>query len=799
MAEKSGGYSVGNLEVSLTALGTSAADSLDLVIKRLNTIDNLVKSVGKKINSLSVGKGTLSSFDSLNRKLKSIKELSEKSGKNFTSKFKINKTTLTQLEKINKLQQGITSSKSGKGAGFGGIYAGLRILTTTTKRLFGFTSNLVEKASDYLETLNLWQVAFKNNTDVADKFIQKMNRLYGVSEKNLMNYQAIFKNMFSSLGGLEEATSSKLSEAFTKWALDFSSLFNVSIDSAMSKFQAVLSGQVRPVRSVSGFDITERTLYNIYQGMGGTKTMRQLDILEKRLLSVYAIYQQMEKANALGDLGKTINQFANQSRITKEIIAEIAQWAGTILKLFLDNNDVLIKLNAGLIVARDVMEGIARYMGFSEPDFLKDMLQTTEAENSAVDELQGKLLSFDRFESLNSADTTGNLAIDQTILDAIADYESKMENVDNLAQKLAEQWEAALGFQRDSEGNLIQSDETIGGILEKVKGIGKGFLNIIGIIGLFLSPLKTIMVIFGALYAGNEIFRKSVNNLIASFAPIINLIIDILKSGLPLINSFLNIAISLLGIALPILQSFVPIITFALETVDFFMPIIQFLTSMVELIVRLLDSMGILKPLIFGIGTAFATWKILDLMNGLNLFNGALSKTQLALGAVAAGLGFLIGDGFLSLLGDDAKRIVAPIMLAVGAISALAIAVMAYKGVLTWGVGIPILLAAIGAGVAGLKTMLEPDLYAQGGYPDRGTLFIAGEAGAEVVMSDGSGRTSVTNIVEMEEAVYRGARRALSEVHFGGRNGDVYLDGKKVGIVTEGATYTEGTRVGRLK
>lgn len=776
MAEKSGGYSVGNLEVSLTALGTSAADSLDLVIKRLNTIDNLVKSVGKKINSLTVGKGTLSSFDSLNRKLKSIKELSEKSGKNFTSKFKINKTTLTQLEKINKLQQGITSSKRGKGAGFGGIYAGLRILTTTTKRLFGFTSNLVEKASDYLETLNLWQVAFKNNTDTADKFIQKMNRLYGVSEKNLMNYQAIFKNMFSSLGGLEEATSSKLSEAFTKWALDFSSLFNVSIDSAMSKFQAVLSGQVRPVRSVSGFDITERTLYNIYQGMGGTKTMRQLDILEKRLLSVYAIYQQMEKANALGDLGKTINQFANQSRITKEIMSEIAQWAGTILKLFLDNNDVLIKLNAGLIVARDVMEGIARYMGFSEPDFLKDMLQTTEAENSAVDELQGKLLSFDRFESLNSADNTGNLAIDKAILDAIADYESKMGNVDNLAQKLAEQWEAALGFQRDSEGNLIQSDETIGGILEKVKQVGTGIFGWITIIGLFTKPLKTVLLLFGGLYATNKEFRDSANQIFLALGD------SVMKIG----TAFGNVLTQILPVLVPIIDAIGDLIGW-------------------------LDQFGLLEGIIWSVAAGFAAWKlgglivnIGNLIKSLSNLKSASLASKIAFSSFVGVLTFNLTDTFLGQLEGNAQGIASAIMIAVGAVLTLVTAGIALFGTFN-PIMLPIILAGIAMTAAGVKALVEKNskieatAFAQGGYPDRGTLFIAGEAGAEVVMSDSSGRTSVTNIVEMEEAVYRGARRALSEVHFSGRNGDVYLDGKKVGIVTEGATYSEGVRVGRVE
>ena len=138
--------------------------------------------------------------------------------------------------------------------------------------------------------------------------------------------------MLSALGNLSEDTSYKISESITGMALDFASLYNVSIERSMTTFQSVLSGQVRPIRSIAGYDITENTITDLYKSLGGEKTMRQLSQLDKRLLRILATFQQMSKSGALGDMEKTIENTANQLRIMNETTKEITQWAGIILE-----------------------------------------------------------------------------------------------------------------------------------------------------------------------------------------------------------------------------------------------------------------------------------------------------------------------------------------------------------------------------------------------------------------------------------------------------------------------------------
>ena len=81
------------------------------------------------------------------------------------------------------------------------------------------------------------------------------------------------------------------------------------------------------------------------------------------------------------------------------------------------------------------------------------------------------------------------------------------------------------------------------------------------------------------------------------------------------------------------------------------------------------------------------------------------------------------------------------------------------------------------------------DLYASGGSPDIGTLFWAGEAGAEVVANTSHG-TGVMNVSQMQEAVANGNIEVVNAVYamanmiagaVNNKDFDVYMDTQKVG------------------
>lgn len=73
--------------------------------------------------------------------------------------------------------------------------------------------------------------------------------------------------------------------------------------------------------------------------------------------------------------------------------------------------------------------------------------------------------------------------------------------------------------------------------------------------------------------------------------------------------------------------------------------------------------------------------------------------------------------------------------------------------------------------------------YAQGGFPSMGQMFIAREAGPELVGNIG-GKTAVANndqiVAAVSQGVYQAVMAAMSGNNSGGQNVNVYLDGKQI-------------------
>ena len=447
-------YNAGDLNLSIQTISNDTIKSLDAVIERLNLIQKGLGSIG----GFSHG------------------------GNNF-----IRKST-SDGNKITKVFG--TDKKSRNNGGLFG-FAKLGVNIYMMRRLGRFVGQLVQAGSDYNETLNLWQVAMRNNLDVADEFVNKMQKAYGISSKTLMNAQAVFKNMIGSLGQISDETAYALSEALVQMSADYASLYNRTLESAFQNMQSMLAGQVRPIRS-AGLDITETTLYQYYQQIGGTKAMRQLTRTEKQLLSILAVYKQMGSAGALGDMTKTLNEFANQSRMMTEYWAELKTWSGLLIKDLIDQSGLLVFINALLITITEIVKAIAKSRGIGEENYLTDFFETTKATNHEVDELQGKLLDFDKFRSLEGA-SASPLAIDDKLIEAITGYSSKIDQAENEAQKLADTW---LKFWLNDEGFLTDQAQDL---LDTIKALTVALIAITAVS--FLGKIEKLTLSLGSFVA----------------------------------------------------------------------------------------------------------------------------------------------------------------------------------------------------------------------------------------------------------------------------------------------------------
>lgn len=762
-------YSAGNLELKMTALGDGKAiSSIDALITKLGSLQKVLQGItandlkgitkiASTFKSLANTSNTQINISNIERTFTALSKMnlsvsadqqqfalyvkSLASGLNALSrlpktfdnisKIDFNKLSLNFmqitnaitpfLDKVNSSQAGLkalaTSLKTiGKGrvpntSGYGGFNErGLWNLGKFTasyymaRRLASTLVTIVKTGSDFTETLNMWQVAFRNNLDRADEFIKKMQKAYGISTETLMRNQAIYKNMLSQMGYVSEEASYQISEALTQMMLDYSSLWNVSIEGASERFKAMLAGQIRPIRNVSGISVEEKAIFDVYKAMGGTKTMRQLTQTEKRLLRIYATFQQMQQSGATGDFAKTIEQFANQSRLMSQYWKELTTWIGIGIKQLIETSGIMQYINALLITATEIVKALVDY---DEPNFLDGMFEATEAENEAIDELQGKLLDFDKFRALEDSSDGGMLAIDQKVLDMLSSYNSILDQVENKAQNLADKW---LSNIIDENGELTEGAKMV------------------------INAFKALGIVLGVLITKN-ILGKIAKGLLG------------IKSASQLLNGVL-----VAGLVWSIMTAID-----AFEEGDYWTVILATAIGATLVGAMILANKTMLSGLIKTIGVYIWYYGSLAIQATGKFIKSIFATSQslkLAFGGV-----LMLVTGILLFINafDDmsgVQRAITIIGALAGAITATAIALKLFH--MDW----PGALSVAGIVAGGILTVSSAvssaEKYAEGGMPDKGTLFIAGEAGAEIVSTSSSGQTGVANVDQIAQATFRG-------------------------------------------
>lgn len=646
------------------------------------------------------------------------------------------------------------------------------------RRVARAAMSFIDASSSWIENLNLLEVTFDNTADAAKEFIDVTANNFGLDKNALAQYISTFKQMANAMGQASE-TGAQLSEVLTLIALDVASLRNVDIATAVSDFTSALAGQVKPVRKY-GFDITMYSIDELMEELGMGSVSRTMSQANKQLARAILLVRQSQ--DAWGDMAKTINTFANQQRVlndqfetTKRLLGnvfigtlemdatfeEAMQTAGFATKAIWYFNGALMAINEVLkvFVPETTSVGVTAIAAGAE--------EATDAIDDMTDATEGSLASFDKFNTL----TSGSGAIEsQQISDMLssllneeynkymAAYEERLANINMYAKEIAnsllaviytdfgawlnEAENAGKSFSDWVEEAGITANDLKSGISDIAKNIG----GLVGLVTFLAKPLVAITGIISVLFVENEQFRESVTQIAVAFSDLLmtagSAFADLIVQLSPLIQilakilSFVIQLIQASGMTKASVVALLGVIV-AFKALSFAGKIKDGVSALIKLNTYLKETTISMKALSTQVPTTTA---------GLNNLTKGITGAQLAASAFAGIMSYIIVDSLLSSMGEEARSVVAPIMLAVAAFAALTAAILAYKGVITWGVGLPILVASIGVAVASVKAMIPTDInaYANGGY-QTGGLFYAGEDGSEWVGRQGKTSTIVND------------------------------------------------------
>lgn len=465
-----------------------------------------------------------------------------------------------------------TMTKTAK-SGTGSIIAGLSKLTIvvqTLRQAFKYLGKSIEESMDYGETINLFQTSMRalgkksGNEfaflDRAESFSSTIATNLGLDPNMLMNYQAVFAQMTSSMG-VTESAAYDLSESFTMLGADISSLFNIDVDTAYKKLQSALSGQTRGLREL-GVDISMATMREKAYALGINKSVTSMTQAEKTQFRYMMIMEGLTVAQ--GDMARTLESPANQLRI---LSAQFVQLTRAIGNIFLPAvTAVLPYINAVVMGLKNALESIAALVGYKIPDFKYTPVEIFDSDDAAGDvdgvtesvkKLKKATLGMDELNILSdnsdaaASGAAGGSSIDLSsqIAETNAAYKAMVDDITNQiggkTSDIVKIWGNAFEQMGNSLGIWVQKfkpamDSIKNAIVSALPSIKASF----GSIGSSVSMLWQSNLLPIANYVFNDWFPRIVNSFGTNLAP---KIIEFHKNTLAGLSEVFDWAVNLMN------------------------------------------------------------------------------------------------------------------------------------------------------------------------------------------------------------------------------------------------------------
>jgi hypothetical protein len=225
----------------------------------------------------------------------------------------------------------------------------------------------IKMATDFNESLNKVDVAFKGSSAEVQAFAKNTLKSFGIAEGTALDMAALFGDMATSMG-LSTAESAKLSTSLVGLAGDLASFKNMNIAEVTTALNGIFTGETESLKRL-GVVMTEDNLKSYALANGIKKLYSEMTQGEKVMLRYQFVTD--ATANAHGDFERTGGGAANQMRMMQEGLKQLGNEFGqvmlpTVVKVIKGINDYIGSIsktsdfNKKLIV---IIGGVAAALG----------------------------------------------------------------------------------------------------------------------------------------------------------------------------------------------------------------------------------------------------------------------------------------------------------------------------------------------------------------------------------------------------------------------------------------------------
>ena len=404
---------LGKLPELIAALDSA---NIDKFTQQMRNLANAIRPFANEMNKISSG------FSALPSRIQKV---------------------ITSTERYNKVVGNATTGTTA----FGRAIKKLSLLSIF-KKIGTFLGQAINKATQYIEDMNLFAVSMGQYGEEAYNYATKVSELLGLDPAAWMRNQGVFNTIITGFGVAADKAAF-MSKNLTQLGYDLSSFYNISVQDAMQKVQSGIAGELEPLRRL-GFDLSVARLEQERLNLGIEKSVSSMTQAEKSQLRYYAIMTQVTQVQ--GDMARTLEDPANMLRVLQ---AQLVQAGRAIGDLFLPMlTKVLPVLIAVAKAIREIIASIALLFGagLKTPDWKNSIGGAVDGSGEISDnldsaagsakELKRYLAGFDELNVLPSqsaggggsgASAGGGFDIElpgYNILDGVS------ESVDKISEKL---------------------------------------------------------------------------------------------------------------------------------------------------------------------------------------------------------------------------------------------------------------------------------------------------------------------------------------------------------------------------
>ena len=384
--------------------------------KTLSSLSDISKTINK-LDQADLGKFS-SQMNQLSDAMAPLAQNSNQLSNVFNKMPNAVASASKSLDNYNSKSRGAKTHTGGLISTISSVIGGVRSFNSIFSALnstFGFFYN---ESADYIEQMNLFDVAMGSASQSAEAFAQKVSDAMGIDPGKWMEYQGTLNMMIEGFGVASDKAQI-MSQNLTQLSYDYSSLMNVDVSTAFDKIQSAMSGQIKGLKEY-GNNVSVAMVKQTGLKYGLQGNVSTWDQNTQAIMRYITIMNNASKVDVFNDMARTINTPSNAVRILAQQFKVLKRTIGNIASVFA--TAVIPYIQVALDLLNKFASFVASLFGFKLPtidysglekgsgamndmsDSAKDAGKSVGGTTKKVKDLKKELqtLGFDELNILNS-------------------------------------------------------------------------------------------------------------------------------------------------------------------------------------------------------------------------------------------------------------------------------------------------------------------------------------------------------------------------------------------------------------